>query len=132
MSESLADVFESLAAELLERPHERQRFLEAARVLLYLDPATKRKPRGQRAKLISKPTVEDEIVANLLSAIRRVNTDAQQAQSANLAPDPALGRRIDAARVVAKALPYGQDRRFLSEATHILRDIWDDAENGAA
>lgn len=130
----VADLLERLGAELLERPSDRQRFLEAARqALLALDPAIKRMPYRQRAKLTSSPilttTDANRIVDALKIAIRRVI--AENPDPSKLAPSPVLLRRILAACAVAKGLPPNQDRRLLSEVTHLLRDIGDDAERTA-
>jgi hypothetical protein len=132
VSESVADVLERVRAGVLERPVDRQRFLEAALVLLALDPEVKRLPYRQRAKLISSPisTADaNRIVDALKNAIQRVMTE--NPDPSKLAPDPVLLRRILAACAVTKGLPPNQDRRSLSEVTHLLRDIWDDAEKAA-
>jgi hypothetical protein len=65
----------------------------------------------------------------LFLAVYRVVHDARAAAPAI---DPDLARRIEAVRIFVEHLSPIQNKQRLSEATHRLRDIWDDAEETGA
>jgi hypothetical protein len=120
VTNSLANTLRELAERVLESPEDRKRFMEAARVLFELDPDIKRLSQRQRSKLISGPASAEALAQAIMRAFRDI-------PMGEIKPDADLTRRVLAAYVVARCFPSGQDRLVLSKATHLLRDIRDQA-----
>jgi hypothetical protein len=133
VTEGLGDAFVRPADKVLARPQEHQRFVEAARVILRLDPDIKRLSQRRRTQLcrakLETDKEHDLIMGALVLAVYRVVRDAKAAAPAI---GPELARRIEAVRIFVEYLPPSQDKRRLSEATHRLRDIRDEAEKSDA